>query len=60
MPEYLFDQYEAKKELSDFFKNEKADISNFGSTVNQTFEAFVFANVSLIEPNLLILSHCNY
>ncbi len=45
MPDYLFNQLEAKKDLSKFFMNEKADINNFGSTVNQTFEAFVFANV---------------
>lgn len=43
--EYLFDQTAVKIQLRDFFKNDKADISNFGSTVNQTFEAYVFANV---------------
>lgn len=42
---YLFDQAIVKTELKDFFVNEKATINNFGSTVNQTFEAQVFANV---------------
>ncbi|MGZ0017751.1 hypothetical protein [Yeosuana sp. AK3] len=45
MTEYLFNQANVQKELTDFFVNEKAEISNFGSTVNQTFEAYVFANV---------------
>ncbi|MFW5879203.1 MAG: hypothetical protein ACOCUV_00105 [bacterium] len=45
MPEYLFNQAEVKKKLAEFFINEKADISNFGGSVNQTFEAYVFANV---------------
>ncbi len=30
--------------LSEFVKSEKADIRNFGSTVNQAFEAFVFVS----------------
>jgi hypothetical protein len=42
---YLFDQEIVKKELNNFFQKEKATINNFGSTVNQTFEAHVFANV---------------
>lgn len=42
---YLFDQKVVRDELKDFFNNEKATINNFGSTVNQTFEAHVFANV---------------
>lgn len=31
--------------LEIFFRNNKSQIQNFGSTVNQTFEAFVFASV---------------
>jgi len=30
--------------LAKFFSENKAEIQNFGSTVNQTFEAFVFAS----------------
>jgi len=45
MADYLFDQSSVKIQLKDFFVNEKATINNFGSTVNQTFEAHVFANV---------------
>jgi len=45
MPDYLFDQAQAKEDLKDFFSEQKEEINNFGSTVNQTFEAFVFANV---------------
>lgn len=45
MAEYLFDQASVKTQLKDFFTNEKATINNFGSTVNQTFEANVFAEV---------------
>lgn len=41
---YLFDQVATKKALKHFFKNEKPKISSFGSTVNQTFEASVFAD----------------
>lgn len=32
-----------KKQLATFFSNNKQDLSLFGNTVNQTFEAFVFA-----------------
>lgn len=42
---YLFDQAKTKNVLKNFFINEKASINSFGSTVNQTFEASVFANV---------------
>ena len=45
MADYLFNQIEVKNQLLDFFKTEKATINDFGSTVNQTFEANVFANV---------------
>jgi len=45
MAEYLFNQALVKTQLKDFFESEKATINNFGSTVNQTFEAQVFANV---------------
>jgi hypothetical protein len=61
MPDYRFDQKKAKKELASFFKKERARINSFGSTVNQTFEAHIFAlvikwyqkqgwNVQLINP----------
>lgn len=43
MADYLFDQKKTTKELSDFFKGEKPNINSFGSTVNQTFEAHIFA-----------------
>jgi hypothetical protein len=45
MADYLFDQASVKTQLKDFFTTEKATIDNFGSTVNQTFEAKVFAEV---------------
>jgi len=45
MADYLFDQASVKTHLKDFFASEKATINNFGSTVNQTFEANVFAEV---------------
>ncbi len=45
MANYLFDQASVKTQLKDFFTSEKATINNFGSTVNQTFEANVFAEV---------------
>jgi hypothetical protein len=49
-------------ELSRYFQDNKRDINEFGSTVNQTFEAFVFAslvnwyssngwNVKFIQPD---------
>lgn len=37
------DQTEIKKALSEFFEGHRDDIDSFGRTVNQTFEAFVFA-----------------
>lgn len=63
MPKYLFDQKQAKADLQGFFKKEKANLDSFGSAVNQTFEAFVFAkviekfrdlgySVSIHNPNL--------
>jgi hypothetical protein len=36
---------EVKKKLADFFTAYKSQIQDFGSTVNQTFEAFVFASL---------------
>jgi hypothetical protein len=59
---YLFNQADAKLELNDFFSNNGALLTNFGSTVNQTFEAAVFAscikwyrnhgwNVNIINPS---------
>ena len=45
MAEYFFDQELARSSLKSFFVKERATINNFGSTVNQTFEAQVFANV---------------
>lgn len=43
MKSYLFDQKETVKELTNFFKKEKPALNSFGSTVNQTFEANIFA-----------------
>lgn len=45
MADYYFNQKEAKTQLRRFFKKQKANLSSFGSTVNQTFEASVFAKV---------------
>lgn len=44
MPDYLLDQSIAKKNLKTFFTKEKAKLNSFGSRVNQTFEAHVFAS----------------
>jgi hypothetical protein len=41
---YLFDQNKEKNNLDKFFKNNNSLLTSFGSTVNQTFEAYVFAN----------------
>lgn len=41
---YVFDQELAKHELNDFFLSNGSLITSFGSTVNQTFEAYVFAS----------------
>jgi len=41
---YLFDQELAIKELNNFFLKNGAALRSFGSTVNQTFEAYVFAS----------------
>jgi len=35
-----------KDDLGDFFEDRRKDLNLFGSTVNQTFEAFVFASVA--------------
>ena len=43
--DYCFDQKQARKNLIRFFKRDKARINSFGKTVNQTFEAHVFAEV---------------
>ncbi|HCY77477.1 MAG TPA: hypothetical protein DHV28_16295 [Ignavibacteriales bacterium] len=45
MAEYLFNQKETKESLKVFFKNEKAKLYSFGSSVNQTFEAYILAKV---------------
>ncbi len=39
------DQIRIRKQLAQFFKNNYSDLTTFGNTVNQTFEAFVFASV---------------
>lgn len=44
MPKWIFDQALTKKQLAGFFTHKKEDLRKFGSTVNQTFEAFVFAS----------------
>jgi len=43
MPDAWFDQAQMKKRLVGFFDKERAKTTTFGNTVNQTFEAFVFA-----------------
>jgi len=45
MANYLFDQKQVQKQLKDFFQKQKPKLNSFGSTVNQTFEAYVFAKV---------------
>ena len=58
---YLFNQEIAKKNLNDFFVKNGSLLTSFGRTVNQTFEAYVFAScmkwyrnngwtVSIINP----------
>lgn len=39
------DQPALRKQLSEFFNDNRKDLTAFGSTVNQTFEAFVFAAI---------------
>jgi hypothetical protein len=45
MGKWTFDQAATRRDLNAFFKDRKSDLQSFGSTVNQTFEAFVFASV---------------
>lgn len=45
MAGYLFDQKKAIGDLRRYFKKNKASLTSFGSTVNQTFEAYVFSQV---------------
>lgn len=40
---YLFNQKDTKKELNKFFNSNKKVLQTFGTRVNQTFEAYVFA-----------------
>lgn len=44
MSKWKFDQALTKEQLAGFFTHKKEDLRKFGSTVNQTFEAFVFAS----------------
>lgn len=46
MSKWTFNQASTKKDLKRFFKQRQTDLRTFGSTVNQTFEAFVFASVA--------------
>jgi hypothetical protein len=41
---WSFDQAETQRRLSAFFDQNRQSLSRFGATVNQTFEAFVFAS----------------
>ena len=43
--QWTFDQAATKADLQAFFAQHQIDLRTFGSTVNQTFEAFVFASV---------------
>jgi hypothetical protein len=45
MAEAWIDVPETKRRLARFFRLERDDFSRFGSTVNQVFEAYVFAQV---------------
>ena len=42
---YYFNQNKAKRELETYFRKNKVNLSSFGTRVNQTFEAYVFAKV---------------
>lgn len=59
--ELWVDQQEVQRRLARFFDQKRRDLTAFGSTVNQTFEAFVYAavigwyrdrgwNVTLVHP----------
>lgn len=41
----LIDREDIQKQVAQFFSEKKNEIRDFGKTVNQTFEAFVFASV---------------
>jgi hypothetical protein len=43
--QWTFDQSATRADLQTFFAQRKTDLRTFGSTVNQTFEAFTFASV---------------
>lgn len=43
MSDYLFNQKNTIEDLERFFKKEKANLNSFGNKVNQTFEAYTFA-----------------
>jgi hypothetical protein len=45
MARLWIDNRTLKSQLATFFSSNKKDLSDFGNTVNQTFEAFVFASV---------------
>ena len=45
MANFLFDQKHTQKQLKSFFTKQRPKLNSFGSTVNQTFEAYVFAKV---------------
>jgi hypothetical protein len=48
---YFFDQSQTRRELGVFFRSSKAKLNSFGSTVNQTVEAYVFAEVIRLYKN---------
>lgn len=45
MPNAWFDVISARQKLAHFFEINRSQLRYFGNTVNQTFEAFVFASV---------------
>jgi hypothetical protein len=45
MTKQWIDTSSIRQKVGDFFSENKSDITQFGSTVNQTFEAFVFASL---------------
>jgi len=45
MSKLWVDTSSIRKKIGDFFFDNKSEITQFGSTVNQTFEAFVFASL---------------
>lgn len=60
MSKYLFDQEETINSLIKFFMDEKASLNSFGNKVNQTFEAYTFAEtIKWYQLNGWAVKICN-